>query len=222
MKLKDRVVVITGGSKGLGKCLAEVLCKEGCKVVISSRNQKELEAVAQEIGAHPIVADVTVENDVMQLANKTVKRFASIDIWVNNAGIWLPHTPIEKMDLKRVHDMMEVNLFGTIYGSKAALNHKVTMIINILSSSALQGRAGSSGYCASKYAADGFTKSLRLEAPEIQVIGVYPGGMKTPFFDEARPSVYHKFMDPFNIAQKIVVNLKKDTPEEEQILQRPR
>ena len=116
------------------------------------------------------------------------------------------------MDIKRVHDMIEVNLFGTIYGSKAALmqmrKQSEGMIINILSTSALTGRPKSSGYCASKYAVAGFTKSLRLEVEDghITVVGVYPGGMQTNFFDERKPDNYHEYTDPVDVAQRIVNN----------------
>ena len=92
----------------------------------------------------------------------------------------------------------------------------------MLSKSALQGGPGSSGYCASKYAAVGFTKSLRLEAaPEhISVLAVYPGGMKTHIFDEKRPADYDQYMDPAAVAKRVAENVKKEQPEEELILRR--
>lgn len=118
-------------------------------------------------------------------------------------------------------------MFGTIYGSKAALiqmkKQNSGTIVNILSTSALEGRLGSSGYGASKYAALGFTKSLRLEGDEsgVKTVAVYPGGMQTHLFDEQRPENYDQYMDPKIVAEKVVANLEQEDPEEELIIKRP-
>ncbi|OGF80585.1 hypothetical protein A2W48_00555 [Candidatus Giovannonibacteria bacterium RIFCSPHIGHO2_12_44_12] len=121
--------------------------------------------------------------------------------------------------------MMEVNLFGVIYGSKATLTQMRKqpsgVIINILSTSALTGRAFSSAYCASKYAVAGFTKSLRQESgPDISVIEIYPGGMKTNLFDEDKPEDFDSYMDPNYVAEIIVENFKKAIPKNELIIKR--
>jgi len=226
MIIEDKVVVITGASRGLGRALAFAFTKESARLVLSSRSGDELEKMRRELKAEFFPADVTKENEINELADFAVQKFGRIDIWINNAGIWIPHTPIEKMDLKRVHDMIEVNLFGTIYGSKAALiqmkKQQAGTIMNILSTSALQGRPGSSGYCASKYAAVGFTKSLRLEVQpdNIKALAIYPGGMKTGLFDEQKPADYDKHMEPEAVAETIIGNLKKENPEEELIIRR--
>jgi len=228
MKLQNAIIVITGGSQGLGKALAEVLVKAGARVIITARRNKLLQQTAKEISATPIALDVREEKQVRRLGQAVVKRFGRLDIWINNAGVWLPHTPIEKMDMAKLHDMMEINLFGTIYGSKFALEQMRRqggggIIVNILSTSALAGRAGSSGYCASKYAVDGFSKSLRLEVEGdgIKVISVYPGGMRTNLFDQLRPADYDNYMDPNEVAKKIIENVQSENPELEQILRRP-
>jgi short-subunit dehydrogenase len=121
---------------------------------------------------------------------------------------------------------MEVNLFGTVYGSKIALiemrKQGFGTILNIISTSALSGRPDSSAYCASKYAADGFTESMREEVKgtNIKVLSVYPGGMKTGLFDEKKPDEYVDYMDPSFVAGEVIENLKKGTPEEELVLKR--
>jgi len=228
MTLSNKIIVITGASKGLGQALALALAKEKAKLVLSSHAKKELAKVSQQTGALAMSADVTKESQVKALAKKAVKKFGRLDIWINNAGIWLPQAPVEKLNTQRVKKMVEVNLFGTIYGSKAALIQMKKQksggtIINILSTSALNGRAGSSGYCASKYGATGFTNSLRLEtaATPVRVISVYPGGMQTHFFDEKKPADYHQYMIPTFVAGKIVENLKKSKPKEELMIKRP-
>lgn len=224
MKLQDSVIVITGASRGLGRALAERCAQEGAQLVLSSMPSRELDAVARTFSAFAVPADVTDEAQVQHLASTAVQRFGCIDGWMNNAGIWVAHAPIEQQDSRRVHRIMEVNFFGTFYGSRAALIQMKKQgkgtIMNTLSTSALEGRVGSSGYCASKYAAVGFTKSLRLEAKPfgIDVIGVYPGGMKTHLFDEQRPEQYETYMDPADVAARVIANLQSDHPEEELIV----
>ncbi len=226
MKLNNKIIVITGAGKGLGKELAIMFAKEGAKVVVSSRTKKDLDGVEKETNAYPIIADVRDEKQVKKLAELTIKKFKKIDIWINNAGVRIPHNNIEETDWKRAHDMIEINLFGTIYGSKEAIiqmkKQKSGIIINILSTSALEGRSNLSAYAASKFAVVGFTQSLRAEAKpyKIQVISVYPGGMKTEFFREQIPSDYEQYQDPKIVAEGIINNLKKDKIEEELILRR--
>ncbi|MBI4415041.1 MAG: SDR family oxidoreductase [Candidatus Kerfeldbacteria bacterium] len=227
MDLKAKVVVITGASKGLGRALAIAFARVGATVVVSARGRDGLAAVAQQIGAVAVPADVTRESEVAALARTVVERFGRIDVWVNNAGIWMPHAPIEEMDWDKVHQLMEVNLFGTIYGSKAALvqmrQQGTGIIVNVISGSALVGRPLSSGYCASKFAASGFTKSLRLavEGSGISVVAVYPGGMKTGIFGHHPPADYATFMPVAPVAEKMVDNLCQATPNEELVIAGP-
>jgi len=218
--------VITGASRGLGRALAFVFAKEGAKLVLSSLPSEELKKLGRELKAETFPADVTKENEIKKLADFTIQKFGRIDVWINNAGIWMPHAPIEEMDWGRVHDLVEVNLFGTVYGSKAALvqmeKQQSGAIINIISVSALEGRPYSSGYCASKYAADGFTKSLRLEArsKKIRVFAIYPDKMKTGLYGKEEPVDYGEYMEPDFVARTIVGNLKKENPEEELIIRK--
>lgn len=225
MELKNKAVVITGGTKGLGRELAQAFQSENANVIVCGRNEKEFKNLEKNILA--VKADVTKEGDLNNLIKVVKEKYGQVDIWINNAGVWLPHASIEETDWSRVHEMIEVNLFGTIYGSKVALIQMRKQgngtIINILSTSALEGRAGSSGYGASKFAAMGFTKALRkeTEGTEIKVMAIYPGGMQTNFFDEKKPENYVEYMNPSFVAQKIVENIKKNQPEEELIIKRP-
>lgn len=227
MQISNQVVVITGATKGLGKSLALAFSSAGATVVISARKDDELQKAATETGAMAIVCDVTKEADVKHLAEEVIKKYGRIDIWINNAGIWVPHASVEETDWQKVHDMVEVNLFGTVYGSKAALvqmrQQNSGSIINILSTIALDGRAMSSGYCASKYATVGFTKSLRkeVEGADIKVFSIYPGGMQTNFFDEKKPDDIDQYMHPDFVADNILKNLQLEEPEDELIIKRP-
>lgn len=225
MELKNKVVVITGGTKGLGRELAFSFLNNEAKVVVCSRNIDEIKEINNE-GILGVVADVTKEDEMNNLLLVAKEKFGQVDIWVNNAGIWLPHLPVEEVDWKRAHDLIEVNLFGTIYGSKAALSQMRKqdsgMIINILSTSALEGKINETAYCASKFAAKGFTESLRkeVEKENIKIISIYPGGTKTNLFDEKKPENYSIYMDPKYVIGLIVENLKKDNPDEELIIRR--
>src|ERR1035437_1095471 len=150
MNLKDKVVVITGSSKGFGKALAEIFLSEGSKVVISSTDEKELEDTAKEIGAYGICADVTKEEDMTRLVDETIKQFGSIDIWINNAGLWNPHAFAEDLDMAEVRKMFDVNVIGLMNGSRVALRYmkekSAGTILNVISDSALAGKPMSSAY----------------------------------------------------------------------------
>ncbi len=226
-KIKDSVVVITGGSRGLGKSIAQALISKQATVIISSKDKAELEATAQELGATAILADVTREGDLVNLANKVVASHGTIDIWINNAGIWLPRGPIETVDMVRAHQLFEVNVFGMMYGSRAAITQMKKQesgtIVNMVSTAALQGRPNSAVYSSSKHAMRGFTDSIREEfkGTGISVIGVYPGGIKTDLFEGDPQPDFNDFMSPEFVAQKIVDNLEKKNPDTEQILRRP-
>lgn len=226
MNLKDKVVVITGASHGLGKSLAQILTGKNAKVIICARSKDRLEKISKELNVEYIVADVAKESDVVKLAEETISRFGRIDMWINNAGVWLPKGSIEKTDIKMAHDMFEINVFGTVYGSRVALTQmrrqNSGVIVNIISTSALNGRPNAVMYSTSKYAVRGFTEALREEVgSNIDVISVYPGGIKTLMYNEEKPADYDSFMLPEYVAQKIIDSLEKESPEKELIIRRP-
>jgi len=222
--MNKEVAVITGGTKGLGRALSEQFITKGCRVIICARDKAEVEAVAKEINTAAFAADVTKEEDIKALADFAVASFGQIDIWINNAGVWLPHAPIEQLDIERVRKMFEVNVFGVMSGSKYALTQMRKQdngtIINIISTSGLTGHPSSSGYAASKWAVRGFTESLRAECGEsgIKVISVYPNYMKTNLFDEKKPEDIESYMAPESVAQKIIENLEQENPQNELII----
>jgi NAD(P)-dependent dehydrogenase (short-subunit alcohol dehydrogenase family) len=226
-KMENKVVVITGGSRGLGESMARLLASKKAKVVISGRDKKDLERIAKDIGALAIAADVTKENEVTSLAEQVVKQYGQIDIWINNAGVWLPRATLEATNMDEAHKIFEVNFFGTAYGCRAAIHsmkkQKKGMIVNIVSSSALVGRPNQVVYSSSKHAAKGLTDSIREELKDsgIMVIGVYPGGIKTHLFDKNVPDDFDAFMTPEFVAGKIIENLEMPSPIPEQILKRP-
>lgn len=227
MKLENLRVVITGASKGLGKALAKQLLEKQADVIISDIHESELEKTGLELSATTCVADVTKIEDLQKLADSAVEEMGGIDMWINNAGIWLAPSSIADVDAKRMHDVYEVNVFGMLNGIKQALRimkkQETGTILNIISTSALTGREGIVAYSSSKHAAKGVNDSLQeeLKGGPIQVLAVYPGGMKTALFDEKRPDDYEEYMTPDQVAEKIIENLEKDVPEKELILKRP-
>src|SRR3990167_1451931 len=109
MELKDKVVIITGGTRGLGKALALSFLKSGAEVVVCSRNEEDLKDLEGEIIGKK--ADVTKEDELQQLLEFTIEKFSKLDIWINNAGIWLPHSLVENFDMEKVKKMFDMNGF---------------------------------------------------------------------------------------------------------------
>ncbi|MFA5999689.1 MAG: SDR family oxidoreductase [Candidatus Paceibacterota bacterium] len=226
MELKNKSVVITGGSKGFGKALAEAFLKEGARVMICSVEENTLEATAKEIGASFFVADVTKEEDMNNLLQETLKQFGSMDIWINNAGLWMAEANADSSYMDKVRKMFEVNVFGLMNGSRTALQYmeekNAGTIINILSVAGVTIRPEITAYSASKWAGTGFTRAIREKVKEknILILAVFPGGMKTTLFGDYKYANFENFMDPKNVAQKVIDNLKLEKPEEEIIIKR--
>ena len=130
------------------------------------------------------------------------------------------------MDLEATHRVMEVNFFGTLYGSYKALEvmkeRKKGTIVNIISIRALSGDVRMGVYTASKWAARGLTEALQHEAraDNIKVVAVYPSGMQTNIWGKEHPAGYTSFMEPEFVANKILQNLMQENPEEELIIRR--
>ncbi|MBS3070062.1 SDR family oxidoreductase [Candidatus Micrarchaeota archaeon] len=227
MNLEGKSVVITGASRGFGEALAKAFAKKGAKIMLSARNESELQQLAKKLKCGYFKADVTKQEEMNALAEKAKEKFGAIDIWVNNAGIFTPKAGARETDWRRAHEMMETNFFGTVYGCLAALpqmrKQGSGVIMNVLSTASLEGKTRISAYTATKFAAKGFTESLRLEEKEsgIQVFGIYPGGMQTHLFDEGKPDSFGEYMDPLKVARKAVKNLLKEKPKLDLVVRRP-
>ncbi|OGI76436.1 hypothetical protein A3C67_02275 [Candidatus Nomurabacteria bacterium RIFCSPHIGHO2_02_FULL_42_19] len=227
MELKDKVVVITGGSKGFGRALAEAFIKEGSKVSICALNETELQKTAQEIGALGVRADVRSEDEMKALAEKTIKEFDHLDIWINNAGLWLTNENAENNDMQKVREMFEINVIGLMNGSRVALRHMKKInsgtIINIASRAGAGAKPGIATYAASKRAVLGFTDSIREENKDknILILSVLPGGMKTKIFGDYKYADFDNFMDTRDVANSVIENLKSVNPQLELLIQRP-
>ena len=195
MSLTTKIAIVTGAGRGIGKAIALALGKAGAYVVVSARTRPEIEAVAKEIEtlgakAHAIVADVSVESDVTSLVKRTVDRFGTVDVLINNAGIGsfenVSELPVEQFDR-----MWEVNMRGVFLATKEVLpfmkKQRRGDILNIASLASRNAFVGGSGYCATKWALLGFSRCLMLEVREdnIRVITLCPGSVETAFGDHA-------------------------------------
>lgn len=226
MNLIDKIVVIVGGSQGIGRALAEGLIREGATVVVVSKNKERIETTANEIGATALVADVRRELELRNVASSVIDTFGSINLWVNSAGIFKKFPKNEHIDMDRAHELFDSNFFGAVFGSRVALEViKEGAILNILSTSALDATraVGAELYAASKWALRGYVEALRSENIDssVKILSVYPGGTKSHLHDEAIPAAFDSFMEPEYVTNKIIENLKKQEPVPDLIIKRP-
>ncbi|HSS26722.1 MAG TPA: SDR family oxidoreductase [Usitatibacter sp.] len=193
--MKDKVVAITGASKGIGAELARQLAAKGAKLVLAARNEKELEAVAEQcrkLGAAVVVvrADVALERDCQAMVAGAVTAFGHLDILVNNAGatMWARFEDIR--DLSILERIMQVNYMGAVYCTSHALPYLRESRGLVVGISSLAGKTGvptRTGYSASKHAMTGFFDSLRieLEGTGVGVTMIYPGFVATGIRENA-------------------------------------
>lgn len=168
--MKDKVVIITGGSSGIGKALAAAFGAQGSKVLITGRNQQELDKTVDELGRRGISvlafrADVSVEEDNKKMADEAINKFGTIDVLINNAGISM-RALFEDTDVDVIKEIMSTNFFGVVYATKYCLPEIIRnkgSVIGISSIAGIRGLPGRTGYSASKFALNGFLEALRLE-----------------------------------------------------------
>ena len=193
--MHDQVIVITGASAGIGAALAELVGKEGARVVLVARRERELTEVAARVGEHalPIVADVTRRADVQRVLRDAIARFGRVDVWVNNAGRGISRLVSELTD-DDLDDMMRVNVKSALYGMQTVLPHfRERGRGHIINVSSMLGRLPlapvRSAYGAAKHALNALTANLRMELceiPEIHVTSIHPGVVATEFGVNAR------------------------------------
>jgi len=189
--MKDRVVVITGASEGIGAVLAENISKKGAKVVLVARREEKLNDVAKKCAAETLVvpADVTVRDDLKRVVAKAIERFGHVDVLVNNAGRGISRSVLDLSD-EDVDDMVRINVKSVLYGIQAVMPHFVERgeghIVNVSTMLARVPFAPiRSMYAACKAAVNSLSSSLRVELlqkhPGIHVSVVHPGVVATDF-----------------------------------------
>ena len=166
MQLMDKVAIVTGAGRGIGKAIAEAYAKEGASVVCSARSVDEINAVAESVSGLAIPCDVADETDIRRLIDATVDAYGRIDILVNNAGA-VARLPVHELPVEDWDHVMNVNLRGLFLCTKYALPSMLEQgsgcIINISSGAGVVGPRNRSAYAASKHGVMGFTKTLIAE-----------------------------------------------------------
>lgn len=195
--MKDKIIVITGASEGLGKAVATKLAAEGATVALVAHNEDKLSEVAKSLGvhAHPYVCDVSSAEQVRQTAERILKDLGRADVLINNAGIWTDEE-LEKDDPDRRKKVLEVNTLGTIEFVKALESsfreQNGGHILNVISTSGTNDTSSGDNmlwqsYGASKWALAGFTRALKdsLADTKVKVTGFYPGGFDSNLYENA-------------------------------------
>lgn len=190
--MKDKVAVITGGTKGIGRAIAEKLLQEGASVFICARDKFNLKRALEKLSEHGKVegevCDVRSEAQVKLMLDECVRLFGKIDILINNAGIGIFKT-VEETSADEFERVLQTNLFGIFY----ACHHTIPLmkknggghIINISSLAGQNAHPKMSAYNASKFAVNGFTEAMMLEVrqDDIKVSLICPGSVNTEFAD---------------------------------------
>ena len=196
MRYADKVVIVTGGTKGIGEGCVRVFVEAGSRVVFCARNQDAGETLAREVNARGpgearfIPCDVSKVEDIRGLIDETVERYGRIDCLINNAGWHPPHKPIDDFSVQEFRDLLDLNLVSIFAACKLALPHLRKTKGNIINMSSLVGVMGqlhATTYVATKGAITAFTKALALDeaAHDVRVNVVSPGNIYTPLWQEA-------------------------------------
>jgi len=170
MTSRDKVVVVTGASSGIGLALVYEYVGRGAKVVAAARSVEKLQQIASAIAAKGskilvVETDVTSESDCKNLIENTIQKYGKIDVLINNAGISM-RALFEDLDVDVIRKLMDVNFWGTVYCSKYAISHLIHSrgsLVGVSSIAGYKGLPGRTGYSASKFAMHGLLEVIRIE-----------------------------------------------------------
>lgn len=228
MNLKDKVVIITGASSGIGRALVDAFAEEGALIAAAARSEDKLSKLKEEISktGNRIIAvptDVSKETDCKNLIDKTVAEYGRIDILVNNAGISM-RALFEEVELEVIKKLMDVNFWGTVYCTKFALPYLLQAkgsLVGVSSIAGYKGLPGRTGYSASKFAMQGFLEVVRTENLKkgLHVLIACPGFTTSNIRNTAlaadgsqqgeSPREEDKMMSAEEVAARIVKAVKK-------------
>jgi len=190
MNIKDAKVLVTGGTSGIGYETAKILIENGAKVAICGRNKDTVDKSAKELGAEGIVADVSNEQDVINMVNTAVKKLGSLNVLINNAAFG-HFSLLKDMDTKKFNELYATNVTGAMMVGRECAKHFIENnygnIVNIASTAGKNGFAGGTAYSSSKFALRGMTECWRAELRKnnIRVMLVNPSEVQTNFGSNA-------------------------------------
>ncbi|MEQ9412668.1 MAG: SDR family oxidoreductase [Cyclobacteriaceae bacterium] len=182
--MKDKVIIITGGSSGIGKALASHFGQKGSRILITGRKKEELDSAVKELSNKGIdivgcQGDVSLKADNDRMAELAISKFGRIDVLINNAGISM-RAIFQDVDLEVIKKVMDINFFGAVSATQSCLPHLIKSkgaIVGISSIAGYRGLPGRTGYSSSKFALNGFLEALRTELINtgVHVLTACPG-----------------------------------------------
>lgn len=208
MDLSDRVALVTGASSGIGEATARTLAREGSAVALAARREDQLERIADDIGEDRAIAvptDVTDEEDIARLVERTREELGGIDILVNNAGVG-KRGPFASTDRGDIRQQVEVNLLGTLNVTREVLPGMIESgggdIVVVSSANAREPAEGASTYSGTKGGVNGFCEALRKEVASegVRVTVVMPGAVDT---EAIRRGDVDDVLDPADVGDTI-------------------
>ena len=216
---ENKVAIITGAGKGIGKAVSIELWKQGYFIILVSRTRSDLEKLKKFlIRADYFVCDVRYVSQVKKVVNAVAKKYGRIDVLVNNAGLWY-HKKIEDTSESEYDEMVDTNLKGAFLFSKFVIpvmkKQKSGIIINVSSGAGKYGFPGLSIYSATKFGIIGMTQSLARECFQdgIKVFAVCPSGVDTEGYRKKHPSADEEFfkrlLKPEKVAKEVANLIKK-------------
>ncbi len=227
---RDKVVIITGASSGIGEAASREFARKGSKVVMAARSLAKMAAIADEIKAGGgeasyIETDVSKEADCRRMVEFAVSRYGTVHYLINNAGISM-RALFDDVDLKVLHRLMDVNFWGTVYCTRYALPYLIKnrgSLVGVSSVAGFHGLPGRTGYSASKFAVHGFLETIRIENLKkgLHVMIIAPGFTATEIRKNAllangsaqgeSPRTEENLKSPDYVAKWILKGLRKKT-----------
>ncbi len=226
--MKNKVVIITGASSGIGEACALEFSNQGANLILAARSEQKLQLLCDKINskkgkAYYIVTDVSIDSDCAKMIQFTIEKFGAIDILINNAGISM-RAIFEEINLEVFEKLMKINFYGAVYCTKYALPYILQnkgSVVGVSSIAGHKGLPGRTAYSASKFALQGFLEALRIEnlKKELHVLIACPGFTASNIRKKAlnasgntqseSPRKEQKMMSSKEVAKYITVAIKK-------------